>query len=204
MSNDFAALDVSRETLDRLNLYADLLVKWNKKINLVSKLSLKDLWLRHITDSAQLFEHRPSVATSWVDIGSGGGFPGLVVAIRALKEHPQMKVTLIESDTRKCAFLRTVIRETGIDATVIADRIENVTDQRFDVLSARALASLDVLCGHAETLLNMTGTALLLKGETWGTEMDLARSRFDFDCESFPSNTQENGVILKLRNIRHV
>jgi 16S rRNA (guanine527-N7)-methyltransferase len=204
MMDDSGALDVSRETMDRFKTYADLLAKWNPKINLVSKSSLGDLWSRHMADSAQIFEHRPPNVTRWIDIGSGGGFPGLVIAIRAFEKQPDLKVTLVESDTRKCAFLRTVVRETGIDANVVADRIENVVNQKFDVLSARALASLDVLCGYAEQLLSDEGTALLLKGETWNTEMSQAEKRYDFECETFPSNTQENGVILKLRNIRHV
>lgn len=113
------SLDVSRETSDRLRLLADLLQKWNPKINLVSRSTLETLWDRHILDSAQIFDLVLHPVDHWVDIGSGGGFPGLVVAILAAEKDPAQKTTLIESDQRKCAFLRTVLRETGVSATVL-------------------------------------------------------------------------------------
>ena len=135
-------LDVSRETISRLEVLASQLTRWNPRINLVSRNSLADLWHRHIRDSIQLLYHGPENAAHWLDIGSGGGFPGLVIA--AMVEEPRApgKVTLVESDQRKCAFLRSVIREAGLSATVIAARIEEVPPLSATVISARALAPL--------------------------------------------------------------
>jgi 16S rRNA (guanine527-N7)-methyltransferase len=129
------ALNVSRETLTRLETLADLLVKWNPRINLVSKTTIDDLWTRHILDSVQVLRCSPSKVDHWVDIGSGGGFPGLAIALSVGEPEAPKKVTLIESDQRKCAFLRTVLRETGVSATVITDRIEKAAVQNADVLS---------------------------------------------------------------------
>ncbi|MCL4170695.1 UNVERIFIED_CONTAM: hypothetical protein GTU68_049362, partial [Idotea baltica] len=135
-------LNVSRETFAALQAYAALLEKWNPKINLVSKSSLQDLWNRHILDSAQLFSLVQHPHNTWADLGSGGGFPGLVIAIMALESGSPDQVILIESDTRKAAFLRTVIRELGLRASVINKRIEQVDPLDADVISARALADL--------------------------------------------------------------
>jgi 16S rRNA (guanine527-N7)-methyltransferase len=117
-------VNVSRETMDRLKTYAHLLEKWNPRINLVSKSTIPDLWTRHIADSAQVFALAPHPVSHWVDLGSGGGFPGLVIAIIANQGKSPLRVTLVESDARKSAFLRTVIRETGASARVINDRID--------------------------------------------------------------------------------
>ena len=127
-------LDVSRETFDDLVKFHDLLVKWNAKINLVSKASSGNLWDRHIWDSAQIVPISGN-GLSWVDIGSGGGFPALVVAIMAKRALPGRKVTMVESDQRKSAFLRTVIRELSLNAEVIASRVETADPLNADVLS---------------------------------------------------------------------
>ena len=139
------SLDVSRETIDRLSHFEQTLLKWNPKINLVSKSSLQDIWTRHIVDSAQVFllaeDHISKEEDSnWLDIGSGGGFPGLVIAILAAERATRLSVTLIESDKRKAAFLRTAARECGVRVKVISNRIEKVDPQNADFLSARALA----------------------------------------------------------------
>ena len=105
-------LGVSRETMADLQVFHDLLVKWNKTINLISKSTISDIWARHILDSAQVWRQRPKTLRSWVDLGSGGGFPALVLAILAKNEMPETDFHLIESDARKCAFLRNVSRET--------------------------------------------------------------------------------------------
>ena len=122
--SDFAAQsNVSRETLERLDVYADLLRRWTRKINLVSKGSLEGLWTRHFLDSAQLLTLAPESSVSWADLGSGGGFPGAVVAVLAAETRPDLKVTLVESDQRKAVFLRTVLRETGVAGDVLTARI---------------------------------------------------------------------------------
>lgn len=197
-------LDVSRETLERLKAYEALLKKWNPAINLVSKATLEDAWTRHFVDSAQIFDITPDQTGHWVDIGSGGGFPGLVVAIMAKEARPDMRTTLIESDLRKATFLRTVIRETGIRAEVIAERIEKVLPQQADVLSARALAPLNQLLAFAEQHLSPKGLTVFPKGKTAVDEINASLETWQFDLQKLDSQTDPEAVILKIRNIRRV
>lgn len=202
--DDLGRPNVSRETFDKLSTLASLLEKWNPKINLVSKNSIEDLWQRHIQDSIQVFDLIPDQKGSWVDIGSGGGFPGLVVAILNSGLSYPFQVSLIESDIRKCSFLRTALRETGVKATVLTQRIEAVDPQEADVLSARALADLSLLCEFSERHLSETGTALFPKGVNWKKEVEEASKSWSFTHEISKSSTQEGAVILKLRDIKRV
>lgn len=196
-------LNVSRETSERLECFAAVLKKWNPSINLVSRNSLEQLWTRHIVDSIQLFRCvRP--AGHWVDLGSGGGFPGLVVAILAAEECPDLRVTLIESDQRKSAFLRNAAREVGVPCSVIAKRIEQTEPQQADILSARALADLTALLGFAERHLRPDGVALFPKGVTWQKECDAARQQWNFDAEAITSMTEPQAVILKIKGVSRV
>ncbi|MEO3477040.1 16S rRNA (guanine(527)-N(7))-methyltransferase RsmG [Phaeobacter sp. CAU 1743] len=196
-------LNVSRETLDRLKIFEQVLLKWNPKINLVSRNSLDDLWTRHIIDSVQVFRC-VSPPNHWVDIGSGGGLPGVIVAIMAAEESPNTKVTLIESDQRKSAFLRTAARECGAKLTVISKRIEQADPQNADVLSARALADLSLLLEFSERHLSPTGTALFPKGANWKKEVDNARQRWRFDFEPITSLTEPDAVVLKIEGVARV
>lgn len=198
------AFDVSRETLERLEAYADLLRRWTVRINLVSKSTLDALWERHFTDSAQLLPLGPDSAQRWTDLGSGGGFPGLVIAILAAETRPDLRVTLIESDRRKAEFLRTVARETGISTEVIAGRAEEVPGTAADVVSARALAPLKSLLPLAERHLAPGGVALLPKGAGYRQELDEALETWAFDCDNIPSRTEPGAVILKVGDIRRV
>ncbi|MDF1668076.1 MAG: 16S rRNA (guanine(527)-N(7))-methyltransferase RsmG [Roseovarius sp.] len=197
-------LNVSRETFANLKVYADLLEKWNPKINLVSRASLRDLWTRHIMDSAQLMSLAPNPCKTWVDLGSGGGFPGLVIAIMALETGSPKEVVLIESDSRKCAFLRTVIRETGAKATVLNQRIEQTDQLSADVLTARALADLTDLLGFAERHLSEDGTALFPKGAQWQKELSDAQSLWNFDYRVDTSLTEAGPVILSVTGVSRV
>lgn len=197
-------LDVSRETIERLEQYAELLAKWNPKINLVSKATLDDLWDRHFIDSAQIYALAAQNFTHWADLGSGGGFPGLVCAIIAAEHNPPSNFSLIESDARKSVFLRTVAREVGIKVNVITDRIEKATPEKADVLSARALADLSTLLGFAERHLQESGTALLPKGVNWQKEVDEARKSWFFDFEPITSKTESGAVILRIGGISRV
>ncbi|PSL17964.1 16S rRNA (guanine(527)-N(7))-methyltransferase RsmG [Shimia abyssi] len=198
------ALNVSRETTDRLHILANLLEKWNSRINLVSKTTLANLWSRHILDSAQIFNLSRSDCTHWVDIGSGGGFPGLVVAILAAEMRTGQTTTLIESDQRKCAFLRTVIRETGISAKVKNKRIEQTEPEGADVISARALSELTTLLEFGERHLGENGVGLFPKGVNWKKEADEARKTWSFNVEVVQSVTEPEAVILKVGDIRRV
>ncbi|PHQ99106.1 MAG: 16S rRNA (guanine(527)-N(7))-methyltransferase RsmG [Marinosulfonomonas sp.] len=198
------AFNVSRETLVRLDQYAALLEKWNPAINLVSKTTIETLWQRHFHDSAQIFQFHPKNACHWVDLGSGGGFPALVLAVFAKEYRPNDRFTLVESDIRKVAFLQTVTREIGLNATVIAERIEKTPPLEADILTARALSSLDKLLEYASYHLKSSGIAIFPKGETYKKEIDGAFAFWNFDVEEFTSKTNPSGAILKIGGISRV
>ena len=193
--------DVSRETMERLDTYHDLTLKWTPKINLVSKADSPALWERHFLDSAQIWGMRPPAANSWFDLGSGGGFPGLVIGIIAARAAPELHITLVESDARKCAFLRTVVRETGINATVLTKRAEDLAPNQADVVSARALAPVATLLGYAGGILRPGGVCLFLKGRQADKELEAAAEMWSFDVTKTPSLTDPDGVILKIKDI---
>lgn len=195
-------MNVSRETQERLDIYLELLRKWSPKINLVSHDSLKDAGKRHFGDSLQVASLCPKGARTWVDLGSGGGFPGAVVAI-ALRDS-DIDITLIESDQRKATFLRTVSRETKTPFAVIADRIENVPAMKSDVISARALAPLDALFVFAEQHLAPSGVAFFMKGGSWRTEVDAAQKKWRFTCEAHTSVTNPDAAILEIGGLSRV
>lgn len=198
-----AALDVSRETLGRLKAYMEMVGRWNPRINLVSRATMPDAWRRHIVDSAQLWLHADPAATTWLDIGSGGGFPGLVVAIMAPDLSPRLRVTLIDADQRKCVFLREAARQLEIAVTVLNQRVETLTPAGADVISARALAPLCDLLGHANRHLGKHGTALFLKGKMAQSEIDEAREKWSFEFDRLQSLTSSDGVILKVWGVAH-
>ena len=200
--SDLRKLDVSRETFEKLEAFGELVRKWNPRINLVSKSSLDDLWTRHILDSVQVFNLAEGSGV-WVDLGSGGGFPGIVVSILNQEER-HFDVTLVESDQRKCAFLRTAIRELTLEASVKNERIEEVKSLNADVLSARALADLTKLLGFAELHLKPEGTALFPKGQSWQREGEEARLSWMYGLESVPSQTNPEAAILKIKDIARV
>lgn len=189
---------VSRETLERLEALAALVKKWSPVINLVSKGSLDVLWARHILDSVQVFDVVDPVSGHWVDLGSGAGFPGAVVAILAKERAPLLKVTCVESDQRKASFLRTVSRETSSDIIVVDERIEGLAPMECDVLSARALAPLVKLLGHAERHLSNDGVAVFPKGRKHADEVREARKHWRFDLYETTSRTDPTAVIFKI------
>ncbi len=195
---------VSRETIARLETYEALLKKWNSAINLVSPRTISDIWSRHFLDSAQIFSLLPENAKSWADIGSGGGFPGMVVAILAAEKRPDLFVTLVESDRRKAAFLMTAAREMSLKLQVVSDRIEAISPLNADVLSARALAPLADLLAFAERHLAATGVCLFPKGARWREELAEAQKTWSFIMESHKSRTDSEAVILKIEGIERV
>ncbi|EET46442.1 16S rRNA (guanine(527)-N(7))-methyltransferase RsmG [Thalassobium sp. R2A62] len=197
--------NVSRETIDRLKAYESLILKWNPVINVVAKSTLTDIWVRHIEDSAQIVDFAPDGIIHWVDLGSGGGLPGVVAALILAERSPDAVITLIESDKRKAAFLRTAALELGCSSiSVVSDRIESVKPQRASILSARALAKLDVLLSFAEKHLAANGIALFQKGMSFQSEIDEARKRWVFDLEVFPSKTDPHAKTLKISELRRV
>jgi len=199
-----AVCDVSRETLQRLETYLSLLEKWNRRINLVSPASLDGAWLRHVADSAQLWPLRPTAAGAWLDLGSGAGFPGLVIALLAQMNGASTRVTLIESDERKCVFLRTVATACELDVGIVNDRIENVAAFGADVISARALAPLDTLLSHARIHRAAAGICLFPKGRTVHKEIQEARRSWRFDCRLHPSRTDPEAAIVEIGGLERV
>ncbi len=194
-----AATNVSRETLARLEAYAALLVRWQSAINLVGGDTLKDLWRRHMLDSAQLAPHIPAEARCITDIGSGAGFPGLVLAILC-----GIPVHLIESAGKKATFLREVARLTGAPVTVHHGRIENQTPWPSDVVTARALAPLSMLLEYAAPFLSLAGDGarcLFLKGARAEEELTEASKSWNMTVERFQSVTDPTGVILRIGDI---
>jgi len=194
---------VSRETSDKLAQFAQLVEKWTAKINLISKPSIPHVWDRHIRDSVQLYQHAP-MGSHWVDLGSGGGFPAIVLALMSQQDGCQTKFTLVESDQRKCVFLRTAIRELGLDASVINDRIEKIAPLNADILSARALANLKTLVGFANLHLAEDGVALFPKGSNWEAEDVDAREDWQYNCDSIRSETDPSAAVLRIKEISHV
>ena len=196
-----AQLNVSRETSERLTTFAGLLREWSPRINLVSRASLAQLWTRHILDSAQLLAHAPQDAAHWLDIGTGGGFPGMVCAILGAESHPSLRFTLVESDRRKCTFLRTVARETGVDLEIEAARIEALSPQAADVVSARAVAPLATLFRHAHPHLREDALLLFLKGARHEKEIDEARASWRFTVDARASITEPSARVLICRDL---
>jgi 16S rRNA (guanine527-N7)-methyltransferase len=204
---DFArAFDVSRETIDRLQIYVSLLSQWQKRINLVANATLPEVWHRHVADSAQLVALAPSNPGSWVDLGSGGGFPGLVVAI--MLHGAGTRVTLVESDRRKGAFLAEVARQTGTPVEIHTVRIEQTATQGMlapvEVVSARALAPLVRLISLSLPLFGDDTVGIFPKGRAADSEIADARSAWAFDVETTPSLTDEAARVVLIRQPRAI
>lgn len=191
---------VSRETRGRLEVYADLLRKWQPKINLIAPSTLPDLWARHFEDSAQLLPLVPAGTKRIADMGSGGGFPGLVLAIlTGIETH------LIESDSRKGAFLREAARLTDAPVTLHTKRLEAMPSLGADLITARALAPLTELLGHAARIGAASGwRGLFLKGESWQNEVAAAQQTYAFTLAETPSRTHPSAMILSIKDVHHV
>ncbi|MBB5700480.1 16S rRNA (guanine527-N7)-methyltransferase [Ochrobactrum daejeonense] len=193
---------VSRETAERLIAFEELFRKWSKAINLASPSTLNEVWTRHILDSAQIFP-LASEATKWLDIGSGGGFPGIVTAC-FLAEQPGGSIDLIESAGKKAAFLRTAAGHLRVPARVHSARIETMWKkiETPHVVTARALASLGDLFDLAEPWLTQGARALFQKGRDYQREIDESRVGWDFDLVQHQSAIDQASVILEISNLR--
>jgi 16S rRNA (guanine527-N7)-methyltransferase len=202
MTTLVSGVEVSRETEAAINIFLDRIARWTVKINLVARGAVRELRERHLVDSAQLFSHLRPADTSWADLGSGGGFPGIVIAILARELRPDLRVTLVESDQRKATFLRMIVAELSLMADVKPFRIGELAPLGADVVSARALASLEVLLGMSSQHLAPNGMALFLKGESYRDEIATARKTWHFDVEEIPSVTENVAALLKIKDIR--
>lgn len=201
---------VSRETLDKLSLYVDLLIKWQGQINLVGPNSLKDVWARHMLDSAQIFPYIVNQNKRVLDLGSGAGFPGLVLSIMGASN-----VVLLESSQKKCAFLKEVVRQTSCNAVVFNGRIEKypVLGSAYYITS-RALASLETLLFLSHPLLSDGGQCLFLKGKSYEQELTQSRKRWSMGVRVHPSSAGQLvggeavfkqpslGVLVEIRNLK--
>jgi len=192
---------VSRETLQDLRLYEAELLKWTKTINLISHGTVEHSWQRHIMDSVQLW---PLIgpARRLVDLGSGGGLPGIPIAILAKHHGTVEQVTLVESDGRKAIFLKEVARKLKLNCRVLTERVERVAPQNADICTARALSSLSALLEFAHRHLAPTGRAYFLKGSKVDTELQKAKENWDFSLKAHRSITDPNGSILEIEGVR--
>lgn len=192
--------DVSRETLDRLGQYVALLAQWQKNINLVGGGETDNVWRRHILDSAQLLKLAKAIDGPKLDMGSGGGFPGMVLAILGVPE-----ITLIESNARKCVFLRQVARLTNTPVDIFNGRVEDyaaIIPARL--ITARALASLDILLRLAYPLLAADGTCIFLKGASFRQELTESQKRWHINSEILPSESDTSGRIVIIKGLEPI
>ncbi|NGM46931.1 16S rRNA (guanine(527)-N(7))-methyltransferase RsmG [Rhodobacter sp. SGA-6-6] len=194
------SLGVSATALEKLRLFQALVEKWNPRINLVAKSTLPDLWSRHIEDSAFLCRHAPP-ARLWADFGAGGGFPGLVVATILQDRGEDTRVVLVESDLRKATFLREAARQMSLAVEIHSERVEALPPLSADIVSARALATLDTLCGLSHRHLAPGGTCLFPKGERFAEEVETARRTWQFDLEAPENPGHKGSALLVLRNL---
>jgi 16S rRNA (guanine527-N7)-methyltransferase len=184
------------ETTKRLAAYLALLEKWQRQINLVGPGSMADPWRRHVLDSAQLVPLLPSGVPTVIDLGTGAGFPGVVLAIMS-----DARVHLVESNRRKCAFLAEVLRITGATATIHCGRIETLAPMTVDVVTARGCANLLVLLDYAVPLLSPAGVCLFLKGRSVEVELTESEKKWMMQTQRIPSRSDPTGVVLKLSEI---
>ena len=179
IEKELSLYDVSRETQQKLADFVALLQSWNTKMNLVSRNSMEDVWQRHVLDSLQLIKYFPQNVRTYLDIGSGAGFPGIVLAIALSEKQPQARVVLVESITKKTVYLKDVCAQFGLVNTIVENsRVENISLPDIDVITARAVASLDVLCAYSAKLAHKNTTMLFLKGKSYEQELEAAQLKW--------------------------
>lgn len=199
---DSVLQNVSRETLARLKTYQDLLEMWQKKVNLISSATQEKVWERHFKDSLQLLPYLPRKTLSLIDMGSGAGFPGLVLA---LARPETLKVTLVESDLKKALFLENVSRETKCEVTILRERIESLGEKvKRDIVTARGLAPLPQLLEYTQPLMKRGTICLFLKGKNVHKEIQDSQKSWQFKLEIFPSITDLEGRILKITDLQRI
>lgn len=201
MENIEEKYNVSRETIAELKAYEVSLKEWQTKLNLVSSSSLDNAWERHFLDSMQLYRLIPETAKVLYDFGSGAGFPGMVLAIMLKNRTPYLKVNLIESIKKKTLYLNEVKQITNTDVNIINDRIENIKPQKADVITSRAMASLDKLLTYTEKFCGRHTKCIFPKGKSYKEEVAQAKNLWSFDLEVLPSEQSDEGVILIISNI---
>jgi len=191
--------NVSRETMERLSIYADMLTKWQRRINLVGPATIEVLWTRHFADSLELVRHAPSGAKNWIDIGTGAGFPGMVIA--TCGQQKNIQVNLVEANARKCSFLREVSRRIKAPVKIHNCRIEAIDSQAIqtmalDVVTARALAPLDLLLKLAQKPLECGAVGVFPRGQDVEDELTASTKCWKIEAEIVERNFGLPGKIL--------
>ena len=200
--NEFVkSLNVSRETLNGFYEYESLLSKWNEKINLVSKNTLMDIWERHFLDSGQIIKHVEASEKRWVDVGSGAGFPGLVVALLLRDRKIDCDLVLVEKNPKKVFFLNEVIRKLNLGVEVVNDNIGTLEPLNADILTARAFSELNNLIELAFRHRKKEGICLFLKGENYRIELDKTLNYWFFDYDIVDSLSSSSGKIIRVKKI---
>ena len=189
--------DVSRETFERLSLYHDLLLKWQSKVNLIGPDTIPDSWNRHFLDSLQLQNHIKNYNGKILDIGSGAGFPGMVLAVCGYQN-----IHLVESDSKKVLFLREVARITNTNVDIYNERVENLSVDNVSYITSRAFSSLTKLFSLSSKFVSHETICLFHKGKNYSMDIEEAKQNWLFDTTISPSITDNDGVILEIRNIR--
>jgi 16S rRNA (guanine527-N7)-methyltransferase len=208
MKNNFTSLDlqkalsISDSVMEKMRVYVTMLEQWNTRMNLVSASTMDNVWHRHVYDSAQIIQQIPKNAQTLADLGSGAGFPGMIIAMMT-----GLQVTLIERDTKKAEFLREVALNTDTDVEVLQQTIEEIKGRTFDVITSRALAELSLLFRLAQSLSKPSTTCLFLKGKMLDQELTKAQKEWGkhkllMDIKRVPSVTSDEGTILCLSQIR--
>lgn len=195
---------IGAATVGRIEQFIELALKWNSAINLVARSTALQMWERHVIDSAQIFKCASENQRVWLDLGSGGGFPGIVIAVLAAEIFPQLRVSLVESDKRKAVFLSEAGRQLGLKLTVHANRIQDLEPQHADVVSARALAPLEDLCTYAASHLNAGGVCAFPKGASAQEEIETARKTWSFNIDQVASITDSRASVLFLKDLKRV
>ena len=189
-------VNVSRETFSKLSIYHDLLLKWQRKINLISPDTVANSWERHFLDSLQLLKHIPSTHGNIIDIGTGAGFPGMALAVAGIDN-----IHLIESDAKKVTFLKNVSRETFSPVSVLHGRMENIQLENVHIILSRACSNLTQLLELASKNVSRETFCLFHKGKNWAKEVEDANKSWEFDLTTIPSVTDSSGMIVKLSTI---
>lgn len=207
IAEEINRLGIGEPEYRKLQDFVALLSEWNAKMNLVSKNSFADVWERHVLDSAQLIAYLSADLKHLVDIGSGAGFPAIVLAILLEHKMPQAKLTLVESITKKTVYLKDICSKLELaNVEIINDRVENLDKNTVfkdvDVITARAVAQLDILCGYAKHIGNAKTKLLLLKGQKWAEEDELAQNHWQYDLTIYPNKYCLDGVVMELLNLR--
>ena len=202
MENFIKKYDVSRETYDKLKTYEVLLHEWQAKFNLVSNSTLEDSWNRHFLDSAQLFKLIPSNAKTMLDFGSGAGFPGMVIAVMANEKTPYLKISLVESTSKKTVYLNEVKTQLDLDVEILNKRVEAIEPNKVDVITSRAMTSLDELFQYSYRFCSDETTCIFPKGKKHLEEIKTAKRFWRFDCQIIDSEQSDEGKILLITNLK--